>query len=621
MILNTNIKSALLILGLTLVISGSVQAKNRTGRQPEDNPAALAPQSGKINKFAIAGQVPAVVFSPGTELKQVLTGQQITLSSPTRHAIIYYTTDGSDPDSSATKKLYKKPFTLSGDVLIKAFATKTGMKPSLVTSTNYVLNTVFRNFTGACQGHIVKDVAGMRWNRADFLWGDFEPDENGGFSRSELDRYKKKVLEDNEAGISTLPILCYNTNWSANENAYSYTFQGKIYEYGAATNVSDKKFKRDLIIKDAVSGKILRSEQAKLCDKSNAMLNPAKVERWKNYVKMIVDEFSKAPYNIKYFQVWNEAYPTSGFWHGGLEDYINLVHKPAAEIIRKAGAKVVYGGWISGASSQEYVQLLNSTNSWNTIDVFDLHYHPLASMEYIYQEAKKHGISNPYIWQTEMGFSSDYTYPAVFYPKVFDWALSKWKREDPDQFKLFWFAYSSADKPGAYGYNLGLRNGTSLNNNGKELSVISSLLMGKEVQRFENFETSPALKNNLNENMSSVEAFLIDHQKRVFAFHIAKQRGTSIFTDFNSSGNSTDIYFQDLKIKIRLKNLAEGTTANRIDIFGNRTPLTPVKLTDGTFELQVPVKDEDKDAFEISRSQGSMITFYVELITAKAGNN
>lgn len=570
---------------------------------------------GKLDVSVVTEVIPQVEnvnISPNPDDQQIEVGEKVSLSTTT-DVNVYYTNDGSDPRTSNTKISYIEPFTLNADTVIKACAKKEGMETSSVATSNYILFTPFRNFIGACSGSNVKEVAGMRWDRVDFSWADIEPEADGGFNEEALKSFKERVMENKANGINTLPILCYNTKWSANANEYSYTFQGKIYEYGVATSISDTKFKRNLTIRDAATNNIISQELNKQFNKWNAMMDPAMVERWEAFVQKVVDEFSQSPYNIEYFQVWNEAYPTSGFWFGGMEDYINLIHKPAAKIIKDAGAKVVYGGWICGASSEEYTNLLTDTNSWNTIDVFDLHYHPISSMEYVYNEAKKHGIQNPSVWQTEMGFTADSTYAAVFYNKVFDWALSKWDPSNPDQFKLFWYAYGSPNDPLAYGYNYCLRNGSLLNNNGKELTTISSLLMGNEIKNFENFNTYPILKSELSENASSVEAFLLDNKKAVFAFHIAKQRGTNLFTDFNGSGNSTDVYFQNLKIKVNISGVADGAIVNRVDVFGNKTPLQVVKKDDGTTEVQVPVVDTNQAAYDISKAQGSMMTFYLEV--------
>jgi len=62
---------------------------------------------------------------------EVDSGTQITLSTTTEGAAIYYTTDGSEP-SAANGTLYTGPITIDSSVTIKAIAIKDDMEPSAV---------------------------------------------------------------------------------------------------------------------------------------------------------------------------------------------------------------------------------------------------------------------------------------------------------------------------------------------------------------------------------------------------------------------------------------------------------------------------------------------------------
>ena len=67
--------------------------------------------------------------------------QQVTLTSATSGATIYYTTDGSSPTSSSSA--YSAPIAVAGNgttMTIKAFAAKSGMTDSAVTSATYSIN-------------------------------------------------------------------------------------------------------------------------------------------------------------------------------------------------------------------------------------------------------------------------------------------------------------------------------------------------------------------------------------------------------------------------------------------------------------------------------------------------
>lgn len=69
---------------------------------------------------------------------EVLKGTIVELSTSTKGAKIYYTTDGTVPEATAGT-LYTAPIVITGDMTIKAFASKDGMKDSSVVTMNYNL--------------------------------------------------------------------------------------------------------------------------------------------------------------------------------------------------------------------------------------------------------------------------------------------------------------------------------------------------------------------------------------------------------------------------------------------------------------------------------------------------
>lgn len=91
-----------------------------------------------------AGWVSAPTISPngGT----FTTSAQVTLSSSTSGASIYYTTDGSTPTITST--LYTGPFTILKSGIVKAFATAAGLVDSSVTAATFLNSSVIGNGTG-----------------------------------------------------------------------------------------------------------------------------------------------------------------------------------------------------------------------------------------------------------------------------------------------------------------------------------------------------------------------------------------------------------------------------------------------------------------------------------------
>lgn len=103
--------------------------------------------------------VSAPVFSPTSNTIQVTTN--ITLTSATTSATIFYTTDGSDPTTSHTKIQYTAPFALSaGTHTVKAYAVKEGHSPSTVSLQTYTVN----NATDGIRLHVYGYTKIHIWN-------------------------------------------------------------------------------------------------------------------------------------------------------------------------------------------------------------------------------------------------------------------------------------------------------------------------------------------------------------------------------------------------------------------------------------------------------------------------
>lgn len=65
--------------------------------------------------------------------------QQVEISCSTEDALIYYTTDGTEPDSTVST-LYTGPIPVSSDTTIKAIAIKPGLRRSLISEAAYTFN-------------------------------------------------------------------------------------------------------------------------------------------------------------------------------------------------------------------------------------------------------------------------------------------------------------------------------------------------------------------------------------------------------------------------------------------------------------------------------------------------
>jgi hypothetical protein len=229
-----------------------------------------------------------------------------------------------------------------------------------------------------------------------------------------------------ENGISLMPILCYTAKWASmhpdvppNDKFNSINkFNGSYY---LSKNVSD----------------------------------------WTNYIEKVVSHYSKPPYNVRYFQIWNE--PNSSeldeFYSGTYQDFVDKIYIPAANVIHKYGCKVVYGGWatIDPPLKNHLDTWLNYHQCWKYTDIFDWHYPGAETWNILYPKwvtnHKKNGL-----WETEyIGPSTnDYFLPEYIIPMV-KWALNhNWNYKD--KYRVFYYQLlegstnipSESDDPNEY---------------------------------------------------------------------------------------------------------------------------------------------------------------------------
>lgn len=558
---------------------------------------------GKLNATVtteIAPQTADVTATPGAG--SLTTGTKVRLASTTPQACISYTTDGTSPLTSSTKKTYSKPFAITADTDIKAVAVAGDGAPSPIADFPFTLAEPFRSFAGENQGSLDGLVGGISWDRQDFDWGTVEPTK-GVIDQAALAKYVAQFKEAKAHGVTILPVLDYTAGWAANRTGYTYTFHGSTYTYGAVTSEANGTFTRPLTTKDP-SGKITTTTAQTNIGRTPPQ-NPAD---FANFVKLAVTTLK--PLGIEYFQVWNEAYPGSGFWEGGMDQYMQDIQLPASKVIHDMGAKLVYGGWICGAPISEYIALLTKWNAWKSVDVFDMHYMPIGAMQTIYAAAQKHGIKHPAVWQTELGFTPEDKFIADIFPRVFHWALSK-GGDNPDQFKLFYFAEWAPDDPAAFGYNQALKSGDNLSPKGKTLVTLANLLRGTKATTYDSFTTSPGLKPEMNENLSTANGFELDNKHIVLALDLKRQNQADIFED-QQTGDTLHLNFGTPMMTVTMRNVHDVTSLDRVDLYGNKTPLTWKNLGGGTISVQVPIIDADPTVHALNQTENEDV-FYLSL--------
>ena len=269
-------------------------------------------------------------------------------------------------------------------------------------------------------------------NRRDFLWNLAEPTQgtfdDAGYVGSYIAGH---IITANSQGVSFMPILDYNANWSWDSSGGTYYDSPDGLEngsYGHATTkyvmapLGNNQFQYTVYTWRTFSQTWRQSTQSTVAGGTTFPLAASHVSDWTGFVQHAVNAMK--PYGVQYYQIWNEAYPTSGFWYGGLDTYMQRVQLPAAQTIRSLGGKVVYGGWPSGGTVQNYINMLDYNNAWSSIDVLDMHYHSLSDVQTLYNAAVSRGYPNMGIWQTEYGFTTAEGTIGNVNPRFMYWALS-----------------------------------------------------------------------------------------------------------------------------------------------------------------------------------------------------
>ncbi len=403
----------------------------------------------------------------------------------------------------------------------------------------------FRDFFGANNfAHDVNDYAAPLWStslsmgRRDFLWSLAEPS-HGTYDDAYIQSYIAGLIATGQSrGVSFLPILDYNANWSWDPNGGTYYDSPDGLESGPYGHAATKYVMTPLGNNQFQSttykwrsflgmGIWLEDSQSTLEGNIRFPLAANHVNDWTNFVRHTVNAMK--PYGVEYYQVWNEAYPTSSFWYGGLDTYMQRVHLPAAQAIRDAGGKVVYGGWpagLSGMNVTKYIQMLDANDAWASIDALDIHYYSLSDLQTLYDAAAARGYANIGIWQTEYGFTTAAGTIGNVNPRFLNWALNHGAAEDPNRYKMIWFGFESVPE---FGTDRCLYTGTTLSNHGVSLSTLGEILGGENLRLLDGVVNSRNWTANLSETSDSIESFQVDGRD-VIAIHTGETSGQVTLT-------------------------------------------------------------------------------------------
>jgi hypothetical protein len=252
------------------------------------------------------------------------------------------------------------------------------------------------------------ETMGLGWCRIKVYWNSVQPTEPGQWDWSRPDSFVDQCVR---AKLKMIGNLAYTPAWAGN---------------GAASSV------------------------------------PNKPDDWTAFVKRAVARYPQ----IEFWQLWNEPTAQAGFWQGTDSQFVELIHNPAAQAVRGAGKKVVFGGWPQNGGIPRYVRLLGMQGCAELTDVLDIHYYGAEA----YEPLNRAYPDKP-IWQTEIGDTATPQFLTQKYEAIIAWAKASTKWKTPDQFRLFWYPAWSTDELGLSKTSGGVG---ALTENGKQMRSLAA---------------------------------------------------------------------------------------------------------------------------------------------------
>ncbi len=243
---------------------------------------------------------------------------------------------------------------------------------------------------------------------------------------------------------------------------------------------------------------------------------PKRVADWERYVETLVARYSRPPFNVKFFQPWNEpkwSTPT-GFWTGSGEQFVDSIHIPAARIIRRYGAKVVFGGWpINNAGDLERV--LNYHDCWRWVDVIDVHYYPTSVYQQLWEQYLSKGKCEG-LWQSEIGFLDFPNYLPNAYLRILYWALGHdW--DTAYKYRVCWYASWGAGPDGPKCLTKPGPDGAVLSRHGLRQATLVDILGKGRLKPWKAFTSDLGLAFALDEEKPALFGFAVGEQRKVIA--------------------------------------------------------------------------------------------------------
>lgn len=465
----------------------------------------------------------------------------------------------------------------------------------------------FRSFTGVNHGGTDGTLwqSAMSWDRTGINWENLEPTP-GNYDLNYLTYWENFVTAHQNVDANVLPVLAYNGTYSW-KGASTWEVIDEIndpYTKYVYTYLSGDQFILDTHVWNGANW--VFTSTATVTGNASFPVTAAQVPSWQAYVTEAVTSLRQSPYNIDYFQIWNEACPNGLTWRGNMDMFFERIHFPAADIIHANGGKVVYNPLSAYCWP---IIWADRYNAWDSIDVVALHYTTLAGFAYTYGLMTERDQGDKGLWQTEWGWDNppgshpDDSVIANMYPRFLDWSLRHGLREDPDKFKMMWFMWNQDFVPGQTQYKTLYAPHPTLYNHGKSLETLGMLLRGDTLDRHLDVTTDTGYQTcALADDDPSLEAFAIDN-RIVVAIHL----------------KSSDVATTPT-LTVNIPGLTGKTvlSVKRYDQAGYRTDLLGTSgFVGNTYVVTSPAADDLSSPIQSWANSRWMQTFYIVVTTAK----
>ncbi|MDY0288015.1 MAG: chitobiase/beta-hexosaminidase C-terminal domain-containing protein [Sphaerochaeta sp.] len=315
----------------------------------------------KSATYKIKAGVPS--FSPAEETHDRF--QEVSLSTVTPEATIYYTTNGDVPSSASTK--YVDPFIVDyGTTTVKAFSMKANMEDSAVSDKTYIILNKSHEITLDAQGGTSSSATKLVTDKV--RYGTMPTAERYGYDfggwYTEKDGKGSNITEDTK--ITSNHFLTLYAKWTLSKSTITFDKQGGTGGSITAIAIYSKEV--------PISGIYAPTREGyQFCGYYDAESEGKQYYTDSMKAPNMWDVWDKVSDTVVLYARWNNTFDVILDYRDGLlgKETVSITYgsaMPAATAPTRDG--YTFGGYYSkeaGAGTQYYNESMESTNNWDKI--------------------------------------------------------------------------------------------------------------------------------------------------------------------------------------------------------------------------------------------------------------